>query len=354
MLLQSINEFISRYHDEHQTESENAALAKQVLEAINTTHCPPSPIHYSVIYESIVNIDPEMGNQIAKALENKLYSQDYGEEAFRTLILKYLFTHLPSQQIEELLQGLLEQMDLWFAHTQKEQLCLQNSVENMHLEDIPQHVKQTIENEILPAIANLLTHTNEFKEEALGANAEIKTLKTQLAQANEIAKTDELTKLPNRRAFNETSQQMLSTAAEQQSVFSMLLVDIDFFKFINDEYGHLIGDSVLRYLAKLLTKETKGKDFVARYGGEEFIVLLPNTPYKNALSVAENLRQKVENTILKVKNDGKDLQLSISCGVSTLTEGDSIDSLFERADKALYSAKNSGRNQVKGEQDLLT
>ena len=349
---QSINNFISRYHIEHLSDKEKKQLAQDVLDNIKTTGCIPTPIHYTVIYESVVNIDPALGSQIKSTIDNHLYTNNIAEDFFRDLIIKYLLNHMPSQQVEELLKKLLNQMDLWVKQTEKNQKAIKDSVEDIQTEEIPIKIKNTLEQEIIPAINDILVNTNSIKEEAFEASSEIELLRNQLEQAYTIAKTDELTKLPNRRSFNEEAQNMLARTLKKEFLFSMILIDIDFFKFINDEHGHLVGDSVLRYIANLLKKETKGKDFVGRYGGEEFVVLLPYTNYQNAMLVADSLRKKISAITLKVKNAGTSLKLNISAGVATYNQKDNIETMLERADKALYSAKNNGRNQVKGEQDI--
>ncbi|NNK85112.1 MAG: GGDEF domain-containing protein, partial [Desulfobacterales bacterium] len=128
---------------------------------------------------------------------------------------------------------------------------------------------------------------------------------------------------------------------------------IDYFKKFNDQYGHQVGDEVLRIFGEQLKENLKGKDFPARYGGEEFVILLPNTKLDNANVVAEQIRENISNKELKIKETGKKLDsITISVGVSEIRQGDTAISAVERADAALYLAKNSGRNNVKSEIDL--
>ena len=130
------------------------------------------------------------------------------------------------------------------------------------------------------------------------------------------------------------------------------MFDIDHFKSFNDTYGHLTGDQVLRLVAISLKQTIKGQDITARYGGEEFAVVLPNTGISQALTVADHIRRAVMAKELKKKSTGELLgRVTISVGVSILRRGDTTDSLIERADACLYTAKRNGRNRVICETD---
>ncbi|MGE0373538.1 MAG: GGDEF domain-containing protein, partial [Gammaproteobacteria bacterium] len=127
----------------------------------------------------------------------------------------------------------------------------------------------------------------------------------------------------------------------------LLLADIDHFKNINDNYGHLLGDKVIRQVAQTMNATVKGSDTAARYGGEEFAILLPNTSLNNARKLAEQIRLKVERIRVRRADNGSTLGVvTISVGAACYRLGDSADSLIHRADMALYAAKNNGRNQV--------
>jgi diguanylate cyclase len=128
-------------------------------------------------------------------------------------------------------------------------------------------------------------------------------------------------------------------------------LDLDHFKNVNDDYGHLVGDSALRYISKLLKEEIKGHDEVARFGGEEFVIILSNITYDNSMKFAENLRATIEKKSLRIKDNTKPLRLTTSIGVAIYQIGESSDELFQRADKALYLAKTK-RNCVRGEHHI--
>lgn len=178
---------------------------------------------------------------------------------------------------------------------------------------------------------------------------EIDKLREQLQAAKRDALTDPLTNLPNRRAFDAR----LALLTEEQTGCSLLILDIDHFKNFNDQYGHLLGDKVLRHVANMTSNCVKGRDFIARYGGEEFAVLLPETPLANAALVAEDIRKTIEKTRLVKKENHEPISpVSISIGVAEYHAPESINTFIGRADKALYRSKNNGRNRVTRETDL--
>jgi len=167
-------------------------------------------------------------------------------------------------------------------------------------------------------------------------------LHASLDQAKRLALRDSLTNMPNRAAFDERFTDELARWQRVRSPVSILIWDIDRFKMINDACGHLGGDKVLRETARCLGSGLRKTDFIARFGGEEFVGLLIGTPLAEALLVADQLRAQVE--ALRFVFHGEPVPVTVSCGLTELREGDTIESVFERADAALYKAKNSGRN----------
>jgi two-component system, cell cycle response regulator len=162
----------------------------------------------------------------------------------------------------------------------------------------------------------------------------------------EQATTDPLTKLANRRAFFDRGNQHLAIARRYKNDLSVLLIDIDYFKKVNDTYGHKAGDDVLIIVANTLTRMTRAEDSVARLGGEEFSVLLPDTNALGAAVLAERIRAAIERE--RIMLDGKSVTVTISMGVASflMESTDSLDQLLSIADKRLYLAKQHGRNRI--------
>jgi diguanylate cyclase (GGDEF)-like protein len=163
-------------------------------------------------------------------------------------------------------------------------------------------------------------------------------------QAQQASLQDQLTGLYNRGAFDTAMKREVDLSTRQRSPLSLIVLDIDHFKTINDNYGHSSGDKALKALAECVTETMRQSDIAFRYGGEEFTLVLSNTDLDSAELVAERIRVAVSQLTC---NDGKrDFAYTISVGVAQLQQGEDSYQLFERADKALYKAKKSGRNQT--------
>ena len=184
---------------------------------------------------------------------------------------------------------------------------------------------------------------NELSAKIKQMESESSDLKSKLAMAHDRALRDPLTGLANRAAYDDRLEIELSRQKRYQSPLSLVICDIDNFKNINDTFGHKAGDKTLKIISQLLTKNCRRLDFLSRFGGEEFTLLLPNTDKESALKFANKLRLIIEKTRFNYSN--KSIAITISCGISEFREGDSPESVFERADQALYYAKNSGRNR---------
>ncbi len=170
------------------------------------------------------------------------------------------------------------------------------------------------------------------------------------AEVLKHATLDALTGLNNRRQFEIRLKQEYASAKRQKHSLCAMMIDIDFFKSINDTYGHAIGDKVLKSVAKIIKEQLREYDIPSRYGGEEFCILLPQTKIEEANIVAQRLRTAVEKSVVEVSNEkesqNKKINVTISIGLSQLNKTDIADDLYKRADRALYEAKERGRNRV--------
>ena len=163
--------------------------------------------------------------------------------------------------------------------------------------------------------------------------------------AEDLARTDELTGVNNRRAFFEIGHKLFKQAVRAQRNLSVVMLDVDYFKQVNDRYGHFVGDQVLRTISQKVKEEIRETDLIGRLGGEEFALILPDADLTQALEIAERIRQMVQTT--PIQAGGETIYCSSSFGVTSLRdEMKSLDAMLAKADEALFIAKHNGRNRV--------
>lgn len=222
-------------------------------------------------------------------------------------------------------------------------------------------IRHGVEPDNLPKLLNeLLRHTTDterlnghLSDRLSQAIDEMNGLRTRLDSIRIESNTDAVTTLLNRQAFNDTLAAALAHSQKSGESFALLMIDIDHFKNVNDSYGHVTGDQVLRLVAQTVKHMVKGQDTCARYGGEEFAVILPNTRLDGAVIVAEQIRKAVMSRELIRRSTGENLgRVTVSLGVGSVQPGDAATAIVERADKALYLSKRGGRNKVSTELDL--
>ncbi|MBE9221794.1 diguanylate cyclase [Cyanobacterium stanieri LEGE 03274] len=177
-------------------------------------------------------------------------------------------------------------------------------------------------------------------------------LKKALVDLEKLATTDELTQISNRRHFLNLANREFNRAKRQNIFFSMIILDIDYFKNINDSYGHPVGDIAIKLVAQKCQQSIRGEDLCARWGGEEFIVVVYDALIDEAKHVANRIREKIAEIALPI--DDEQFKITVSVGIAQYQDTDqNIDQIVSRADRALYRAKNHGRNRIVLENELL-
>lgn len=208
--------------------------------------------------------------------------------------------------------------------------------------------------EIRSAVTRMANETRIMAEQNQRLHSQLSESTQQLTEMrynlDEVRKAslqDPLTEIGNRKYFDNEIVRATKEAKESKEPLSFLMADIDHFKHFNDTHGHLIGDEVLRLVAKTLVENLKGRDIIARYGGEEFCIVLPKTSVKDAQRVADQLRSILSKKSVRRRRTNETLgTVTISIGVTQFKDNDDVETLISRADEALYDAKQTGRNKV--------
>ncbi len=208
---------------------------------------------------------------------------------------------------------------------------------------------QYLSGQMIISIENTIVY-NDIEEKIKQRTKDLETAKDELKI---LASTDPMTTLYNRRYFTEISDKIFHIAKREKTKLSLIMIDIDYFKNVNDTYGHPVGDKVIISIASILKAQTRTSDIVCRFGGEEYIILLPHTDVESTEKVAQIIRKLVEESVVKLDNN-ETLKVTVSLGISTVnTEKDiNMEVAIHRADNALYEAKKSGKNKVVVYSDL--
>ncbi len=326
-----------------------AECARMVLPLLARQQLPANPVNFAVFYDYTSGRSRELTDELNRCLAGK---EPVTDELTRQLFLRHV---CPRDA------GLVERLRLHLRRLVEDTLqCVgaTGADAGRARESLESHA-QRIEQEVgASPIASLVTAVLEETRaiaraerglaEHLGNTAnEVEGLREELGRLRQEATTDTLTGLANRRALDAALRESLEKAAAGQQDLSIALVDIDHFKRVNDSYGHLIGDRVLRLIANQLKACVKGRDLVARFGGEEFAVILPDTPARGAHAVAEAIRKTIEQSRIRRTDTGEHIgTVTVSLGVAQYRHGDGVEDLTRRCDEALYKAKRAGRNRV--------
>jgi len=330
----------------------SAQILRLAVPQMSALDIPVTPENYTVWYEYFAQSNLDLNRAIDGFLANNVvFTKEVNTSLYKNFIQEKSPEVIENVQIETqiLINSLISKITQLNQGTE----AFSNTLADfgLQLQSSPDvsTLNQLVDG-VIDEMQNLLVN-NQVMEQSLNAmGQEVQNLKTEMENLSLAAMTDQLTSLHNRRAYEIAIQDHIHRAQEQHTRCSLLLIDIDRFKVFNDTYGHQVGDKVLAYVALALKQCVRGDDFVARYGGEEFVVLLPNTHFHDALQVAETLRGRISERRLAI---GKDKKLSlgaitVSIGLASLQKGDDAETLFSRADKALYEAKSDGRNCVRG------
>jgi diguanylate cyclase len=307
------------------------------------------PCTYAVWYEYIMGVNPGLNAEMNQLLQSRIQLDD-------ATITRLFQSHVPSfrgeasrkirEGMQVMLGRLIDVTEESNKHTQSFGDSLLTFGSKLH---------SNLDPDTLGNLATKMANDTEFMRDSVNSlYSELKTskeevvrLQAELESARQEALIDPLTGVYNRRGFEIQVKSLLADGARTGAGACLLLLDIDRFKTINDTYGHIFGDKVIRTLASTLKFIVKGQDSVCRMGGEEFAILLPQTELSGAEKVAEHIRKSIETG--KIKSPISDVQIdsvTVSIGIAVHVAGDNMMKWLDQADKALYISKQGGRNKV--------
>jgi len=308
-----------------------------------------TPLNYAVWYEFATGINPALSEAMNKLLDG---GDKLDDDTIEKLYAKYVSECNTDVQrvLREDIQHLLGKLAGFTEETDKHAHQFGNSLQNYG-----NTLKQNLDPSMLGALIDTMSGDTDkmrgsmqnLQSELAASKQQVEKLHQELQSARGEALTDPLTGILNRRGFETRSKQTFADQTMLDKGLCMLMLDIDHFKNINDTYGHLFGDKVIRVIAETLKSKVRGQDTVARLGGEEFAVLLPETDTTGARVVAEHIRQSIERGKIRRLDTQEQIGgITISIGVAAYTKGVSAVELLDLADKALYVSKKTGRNKT--------
>ncbi len=328
----------------------------RLVETFKEQDINPSPLNYYVWYQYVKGSIPALRQEMDTILNDPFgYNDRVGKRLYDTYLLEQEGnTNEFDRAFRRLIGAMVKKMDAWSekleSDTQQLDECsTQLSNPNLNSEEI-----QRITNTVITAASSIKEGSLNIQNEMIRNAEAVKELRQQLQEAQAEALTDELTQIGNRKSFNHAIEELIQEAQDTPENLCLIMCDIDHFKQFNDTYGHLVGDSVLRYFANILQKDAQKSETICRYGGEEFVILLANSSLDEAIERAHKVREAIQSAQLKRKNSSEPLKtITASFGVASYYGNDeTAQSFIDRADKALYQAKESGRNCVIDERQL--
>jgi diguanylate cyclase len=324
------------------------ATLKQTIPLLLKHKISAIPTNYALWYTYVSNQSPELKTAIDHVLDNKMkFSETKTKELYRNYVAES--EEISAWELRQSVEAMLIELSQSLQDTRSETTSFKETMDNC-VDDLAKVEKEGLSiEEVMTFVRNLVKDTQNIRRSTISFNAalidaqtEIEGLRGQLEKSQQDALYDALTGLCNRRYFDEE----LATQS-LKSDLCLMIIDLDHFKKINDNYGHVMGDLVLKAAAKKLQSTCRDSAQVFRFGGEEFAIIVPNSNFAKARSMAESMRKAIEKIGVKDKRTGEVLgDITASIGVAELTKSMNPLALIEKADKQLYEAKRLGRNRV--------
>ena len=339
----------------HQSDADEfttaAGYARSAINLMSELRIPPNPSRFTVAYihQTGENTDLSMAmnrllghDKLNSQAMDELFSQFFGRTVEEAELRD------ASQRIERTVTEVADCIGAASHSAERYGGVLAEFAEGEPAGDFNEKISTILDETRHMAAAN-----RQFEERLQFSSTEIEILRKNLERLEREASLDSLTGIANRKRFDQVLRECMARVNSDSSPLTLLMMDIDHFKNFNDSHGHLVGDQVLKLVARYVTDSLRPQDTAARYGGEEFVVILPHTDIRDALRVAETVRHSVASKKVVNRRTGINLgQVTLSVGAALYRRGETAAELVHRADEALYRAKAGGRNRVVSESEL--
>ncbi len=332
----------------HETRDRSIEILRQALPLMSRQRAAFHPLSFTLWYEHIAGLNPELTRILEARLAasvalndddvQRLYSQHIAARDVKVL-------EALQQKLRLVLEDTAQSTATASAEAAQFDRTLQEHISQLSVQMDTQALRKLVD-DLARDAQRMRSIALDLSKKLESSTREVSVLSESLQRTQSEALLDSLTGLKNRRGL-ESAIEDLSRDQSGLTGSALLLVDIDDFKTINDTFGHVLGDKVIRSVAHVLQTSIKGRDVAARFGGDEFAVLLPQTTLAGAATLAEQIRESVARGRIH-RADGRESvgEVTLSVGVAVATAGESMERLIERADAAMYAAKRSGRNRV--------
>lgn len=311
---------------------------------------PPTPSNYEVWFRYASGSAGALASEIDGFIAN---GREFSSDVMADLGARFSASGEASETIsrtnasvEEQIRKVLALIDNSATDTKDYSETLRTYGDTLSDSDAGEQLKQVL-GSLLEDTRKMEAKTLELNSELTNSAEQINKLRADLHDVTRESLTDPLTGLSNRKEFDTQLAQLSDDATKSGKPLTLILGDVDHFKKVNDNWGHQLGDQVLKLIAKVLRANVNDDVVVARYGGEEFSVIFPNTPIEEATRLANKIREVVASKQIRKKNSGETIgRITMSFGVAAYEGGQDTADLIQRADSRLYAAKDAGRNQV--------
>jgi len=327
-----------------------SAYMRLAIPLMNKYGIAMTPANYTIWYEYVAGTNVALQEALDRHLDEHgeltekqsrdLYERFFDAQRDRSALLEM------RQDLKRVLSEVLSFVSTSALASESVSKNLHGIIDKIHADMSSDDIHEVIE--LVITETRMASSSNDLLVERLNSTvAEMRDLKKDLEEAKREANIDTLTKLANRNAFDAVLAKATSDSDSSGVEVCMIFADLDLFKRINDAHGHIVGDQVLKVVAKSLKEAVKGRDLVARYGGEEFAIILLNTSLDNSKKVAESIRAEIASKRIQRKDSRESIgKITMSFGVARYFPSEGAESFLQRADRALYMSKRKGRNTV--------